>query len=200
MYVCFLFGNALTALVFNMQSKLHQNFYNIQRLKEAISLRWMTTVSISWFCDTVWQSQLQDVHGKQTLSLMHAVTMDITSLRMDTAALSLIQDRVVVALMDRGSLDSMVVVVPIDRGFLLLVMIGQFHLEHKALQGMWENSPLVEPVVDWKAEGEVGLSLVVRHGMLKALVFHHPLLCSESFFVLKRTRNSIQSQLRLSQQ
>lgn len=67
---------------------------------------------------------------------MHAVTMDITSLRMDTAALSLIQDRVVVALMDRGSLDSMVVVVPIDRGFLLLVMIGQFHLEHKALQGM----------------------------------------------------------------
>lgn len=68
---------------------------------------------------------------------MHAVTMDITSLRVDTAALSLIQDRVVVALMDRGSLDSMVVVVvPIDRDFLLLVMIGQFHLEHKALQGM----------------------------------------------------------------
>lgn len=73
----------------------------------------------------------------QTLSLMHAVTMDITALGGggDTATLSLIQDKAVVALMDRGSLD-MVVVVLMDTGSLILVTIGQAHLEHKPLEGV----------------------------------------------------------------
>lgn len=71
----------------------------------------------------------------QTLSLMHAVTMDITALGGDTATLSLIQDKAVMALMDRGSLD-MVVVVLMDTGSLILVTIGQVHLEHKPLEGV----------------------------------------------------------------
>ena len=85
----------------------------------------------------------------QTLSLMQAVTMDIISLGVDTAALSLIQNkvvvalkeriwlhRVVVALMNRGSLDRVVRVVLMDRGSLLLVTIGHFHLEHNPLEGV----------------------------------------------------------------
>ena len=78
---------------------------------------------------------------------MHAITMDTISLEVGTAALFLLQDRVVVVLMDRGSLDRVVVVL-MELGSLLLVTIGQFELEHNPLEGVGRDLLLVETVVD----------------------------------------------------
>ena len=63
-----------------------------------------------------------------------------------------------------------------DRGSLLLVEIGQFHLEQKQLEGAGWDLSLVDEEEE-EEEGEVGLSLAVQHRILKAFPSRRQLLC-----------------------
>ena len=65
----------------------------------------MKTISVFFVVhNTVSQSQLKDFQRARTLSLVHAAAKDTIALEVVTAALFRLQGRVVVILMDRGSL------------------------------------------------------------------------------------------------